>query len=111
MKLENLDTVIFENDSVGMYREDDTGSYFTFGSIEEGYKPDYHNDMIVAYIRNGKYHTLSKQERVALVVDGIKTSINSILANTCDTELIDKLNIILADSDKINQILDSGVKY
>lgn len=105
MKFENNDLIIFENGATGTYVESDSGNYIKFSSgVEEGYKTDYHNSIIIAYIRNSIYHSLTDKTRRQLICEGIIDSIDYILEYVYDTELQDKIGSIKADVIKIQSL-------
>ena len=105
MKFENNDLIIFENGSTGTYVDSGEGAYIniTYGN-EEGYKPEYHNSMIIAYIRDGVYHAITDKTRRQLICDGIIVNLNYVLEYVYDTELQGKLNQIKADVIKIQSL-------
>ena len=106
MKFENNDLIIFENGATGTFVESDSGNYIKFASgIEEGYKPEYHNSMIIAYIRDGVYHAITDKTRRQLICDGIIVNLNYVLEHVYDdTELQDKISSIKADVIKIQSL-------
>ena len=76
MKFENNDLIIFENGATGTFVESDSGNYIKFSSgVEEGYKKDYHNSIIIAYIRDSIYHALSDKTRRQFICDGIMVNL------------------------------------
>lgn len=105
MKFETNDLIIFENGATGTFVDSDSGKYIQFASgVEEGYKKDYHNSIIIAYIRDGVYHAISDKTRRQLICDGIIVNLNYVLEYTYDTELQGKLNQIKADVIKIQSL-------
>ena len=105
MKFENNDLIIFENGATGTYTESDSGNYIKFASgVEEGYKKDYHNSIIIAYIRDNICHAIDDKTRRQLICDGIIVNLNYVLEYTYDTELQGKLNQIKADVIKIQSL-------
>ena len=105
MKFENGDLIIFENGATGIYTESDSGNYIKFASgVEEGYKKDYHNSIIIAYIRDNIYHALTDKTRRQLICEGIIESIDYVLEYIYDTELKDKISSIKADVIKIQSL-------
>lgn len=105
MKFENNDLIIFENGATGTFVESDCGNYIKFSSgVEEGYKKDYHNSIIIAYIRDSVYHALTDKTRRQLICEGIIESIDYVLEYIYDTELQDKIGSIKADVIKIQSL-------
>ena len=105
MKFENNDLIIFENGSTGTFVDSGEGAYIniTYGN-EEGYKPEYHNSMIIAYIRDGVYHALADKTRRQLICDGILVNLGYVMEYIYDTELIEKLVQIKADVTKLQSL-------
>ena len=105
MKFENNDLIIFENGSTGTFINSENGAYIniTYGN-EEGYKPEYHNSMIIAYIRDGVYHAISDKTRRQLICDGILVNLGHVLEYIYDAELIEKLAQIKADVIKMQSL-------
>lgn len=105
MKFENNDLIIFENGSTGTYVESGNGAYIniTYGN-EEGYKPEYHNSMIIAYIRDGVYHAITDKTRRQLICDGIMVNLEYMSEYIYDTELLEKISQIRADVLKIQSL-------
>lgn len=105
MKFENNDLIIFENGSTGTFVDSGEGAYIniTYGN-EEGYKPDYHNSLIIAYIRDGVYHAISDKTRRQLICEGIIESLDYVLEYIYDTELQDRISSIKADVTKLQSL-------
>lgn len=105
MKFENNDLIIFENGATGTFVESDSGNYIKFSSgVEEGYKKDYHNSIIIAYIRDSIYHALSDKTRRQLICDGIMVNLEYMSEYIYDTELLEKISQIRADVLKIQAL-------
>lgn len=105
MKFENGDLIIFENGATGTFMDSESGKYIEFSSgVVEGYKKDYHNSMIIAYIRDNIYHALADKTRRQLICEGIIESIDYVLEYIYDTELQDKISSIKADIIKIQSL-------
>ena len=105
MKFENNDLIIFENGATGTFVESDSGNYIKFSSgVEEGYKKDYHNRIIIAYIRDSIYHALSDKTRRQLICDGIMVNLEYMSEYIYDTELLEKISQIRADVLKIQAL-------
>lgn len=105
MKFENGDLIIFENGATGTFVDSNSGKYIKFASgVEEGYKKDYHNSIIIAYIRDNTYHALADKTRRELICEGIIESIDYVLEYIYDTELQDKISSIKADVIKIQSL-------
>lgn len=105
MKFENNDLIIFENGSTGTFVDSGEGAYIniTYGN-EEGYKPEYHNSMIIAYIRDGVYHALADKTRRQLICDGILVNLGYMSEYIYDTELLEKISQIKADVTKLQSL-------
>ena len=105
MKFENNDLIIFENGSTGTYVDSGEGAYINimYGN-EEGYKPEYHNSMIIAYIRDGIYHAISDKTRRQLICDGILVNLDYVSEYIYDTKLVEKISQIKADVIKIQSL-------
>ena len=110
MKFENNDLLIFENGVTGTYVADVEGAYIEikgkndFIGTQEGYKPEHHNSMIIAYIRDGVYHAITDKTRRQLICDGIIVNLDYVLEYIYDTELQDKISQIKADVIKIQSL-------
>lgn len=110
MQFENNDLIIFEDGSTGTFVDDVEGAYIEikgkndFIGTQEGYKKDYHNRIIIAYIRDGVYHAISDKTRRQLICDGIIESLDYVLKYSYVTELQDKINQIKADVIKIQSL-------
>lgn len=105
MKFENNDLIIFENGATGTFVDSDSGKYIKFASgVEEGYKKDYHNCIIIAYIRDGVYHAIADKTRRQLICEGIIASLDYVLEYIYDTELQDRISSIKADVIKIQSL-------
>ena len=105
MKFENGDLIIFENGATGTFVDGESGKYIKFASgVEEGYKKNYHNSMIIAYIRDNVYHALTDKARKNLICEGIIENIDYVLEYVYDTELQDRISSIKADVIKIQSL-------
>lgn len=105
MKFENNDLIIFENGSTGTFVDSGNGAYIniTYGN-EEGYKPEYHNSMIIAYIRDGVYHAITDKTRRQLICEGIIASLEYLEEYIHHTDMIDKISQIKADVIKLQSL-------
>ena len=110
MKFENDDLLIFENGVTGTFVDSSEGAYIEikgkndFIGTQEGYKKDYHNSIIIAYIRDNVYHALSDKARKQLICEGIIESIDCVLEYIHDTELTDRISSIKADIIKMQSL-------
>lgn len=105
MKFENNDLIIFESGVIGTYVDSGEGIYIRFNNgVEEGYKKEYHNSLIIAYIRDNIYHALTDKARRQLICEGIIDNLDYVLEYIYDTELQDKIGSIKADVIKIQSL-------
>lgn len=105
MKFENNDLLIFENGATGTFVDSCEGAYISFSKgNEEGYKKEYHNSIVIAYIRDGVYHAITDKTRRQLICDGIIASLDYVLEYIYDTELQDKISGIKSDVIKLQSL-------
>lgn len=107
-ELKNGDLVVFDTgkeNKTAFYTDKDGQKYFTFGTVEEGYLPNYHNSMIQAVIRDNVYHAINNTDKIQLIVDGIKNDNDYVMEYLYDNDLWDRLNRTNDKLDKIMQLV------